>query len=86
MIEQAIESLTDPISRSPSHGTYVSGIICLHVDDVFCVGDREFCQHVITSVMTDYQIGPQDIIDVIFVSQRVCWETEGSKSFIQVDQ
>ena len=65
---------------------YVSGIICLHVDDLFCVGDPEFYQHVITSVMTDYHIGIQDINVVLCVGRRVCWETEGSKSFIQVDK
>ena len=31
----AIESLTDPISGRPSRGKRVSGIICLHVDDMF---------------------------------------------------
>ena len=41
-VEKAIESLTDPISGSPSRGKRVSGIICLHVDDLFCQGDKEF--------------------------------------------
>jgi hypothetical protein len=41
-VETAIESLTYPISGSPSHGKRVSGIICLHVDDIFCVGDTEY--------------------------------------------
>ena len=36
-IGNAIESLTDPITGSPSHGKYVSGIICLHDDDFFPV-------------------------------------------------
>jgi hypothetical protein len=39
-LEKAIESLTDPITGSPSQGKRVSGIICLHVDDIFCVGDK----------------------------------------------
>ena len=42
-IEKAIESLTYPIAGSPSHGKLVSGIICLHVGDIFCVGDNDFC-------------------------------------------
>ena len=33
--KKAIESLTDPITGSPSHGKLVSGIICFHVDDLF---------------------------------------------------
>ena len=48
-VEKAIESLTYPISGSPSHGKRVAGIICLHVDDIFCVGDKEFYQHVVAS-------------------------------------
>ena len=40
-IEQAIESLTDPSTGSPSRGKVVSGIICLLVDDIFCVDEKE---------------------------------------------
>ena len=32
------------------------------------------------------QIGSEDTNDVLRVGQRVCWKTEGSNSFIQVDQ
>ena len=85
-IEQAIESLTGPIIGNPSHGKTVSGIICLHVDDLFCVGDQEFYQHVITSIQNDFQIGSEDANTVLFVGQRACWKTEGPHSFIQVDQ
>jgi len=71
-IEQAIEPLTDPISGSPSHGKTVSGIICFHADDLFCVGDQEFYQHVITSVQTRIsKIGSEDTSDVLCVGQRV---------------
>ena len=60
--------------------------MCLHVDDVFCVGDQEFYQHVIPSLQKEFQIGPADTNDVLFVGHRVCWKTEGSNSYIQVDQ
>ena len=46
---QTIGSLTDPITRSPSHGKRVSGVICLHVDDLFCVGAKEFYRRVVAS-------------------------------------
>ena len=85
-IEKAIESLTDPITGSPSHGKSVSGIICLHVDDLFCVGDKEFYHHVVSAIQKDYQIGSEDTNDVLFVGQGVRWKTEDNKSFIQVDQ
>ena len=85
-IEQAIESLTDPITGSPSRGKTVSGIICLHVDDLFCVGYQEFYQCVIASIQKDSQIGSEDTNDVLCVGQRICWKTDSSNSFIQVDQ
>ena len=66
-IEKAIESLTYPITGSPSHGKLVSGIICLHVDDLFCVGDNIFYHHVVSAIQKDYQIGSEDTNDVIFL-------------------
>ena len=53
-IAQAIQSLTDPITGSPSRGKAVSGIICLHVDDLFCVGDHEFYQRAISSIQQGF--------------------------------
>ena len=85
-IEKAIESLTDPITGSPPHGKSVSGIICPHVDDLFCVGDTEFYRQVASAIQKDCQIGSEDTNDVLFVGQGVCWKTEDNKSFIQVDQ
>ena len=34
----------------------------------------------------DFQIGSEDTNKVLFVGQRVCWKTDGSKSDIQVNQ
>ena len=75
-IEKAIESLTDPITGSPSHGKFVSGIICPHVDDIFCERDKEFYQHVVSSTQRGYQIGSEDTHDVLFVGQGVLWNSE----------
>ena len=85
-IEKAIEPLTDPKTRSPSHGKSVSGIICLHVDDLFCVGDKEFYHHVVSAIQKDYQIGSEDTNYVLFVGQGVRWKTEDNKPFIPVDK
>ena len=85
-IEKAIESLTDPITGSPSHGKLVSGIICLHVDDLFCVGDKELYHHVVSAIQKDYQFFSEDTNDVLCVGQGVRWKTEDNKSFIQVYQ
>ena len=40
-VNSVIEPLTDPSSGSYSRGKSVSGIICLRVDDLFCVGDDD---------------------------------------------
>ena len=85
-IDKAMESLTDPSTGSPSHGISVSGIICIHVDDLFCVGDKEFYHHVVSAIEKYYQIGSEYTNDVLFVGQGVRWKTEDNKSFIQVDQ
>ena len=53
-VKKAIESLTDPISGSPSRGKRASGIICLHLDDICCVGDKEFHQNVVASIQNDF--------------------------------
>ena len=52
-MENAIESLTDPNSGSPSQGKIVSGIICLRVDAICCVGDNEFYHNVVASIQRD---------------------------------
>ena len=49
-IEKAIEPLTYPITGSPYHGKLVSGIVCLHVYDIFCVGEKEFYHHVVSAI------------------------------------
>ena len=56
------------------------------MDDLFCVGDKEFYHHVVSAIQKDYQIGSEDTNDVLFVGQGVRWKTEDKKSFIQVDQ
>ena len=53
---------------------------------MFCVGDKEFYQHVVYLIQRGYQIGSQYTNDVLCVGQGVRWNTENSQSFIQVDQ
>ena len=65
-IDKAIESLTVPISRSPSPGTTVSGIIASTLTISFVRGVNEFYQDVVTSfVRKDFQIGSEDTNDVL---------------------
>ena len=64
----------------------MSGIICLHVDDIFCVGDKEFYHHVVSAIQKDYQFGYEDTNDVLFVGQIIMWKNLNNKALIQVDQ
>ena len=49
---------------------------------MFCVGDHEFYNNIVTAIRTDFQIVSEDVNDVLLVGQRVCWKTEDLKSFI----
>ena len=56
------------------------------MDYIFCVGDKEFYQHVVASIQRGYQVGSEYIDDVLLVGQGVRWMTAKQKSFIKVDQ
>ena len=60
--------------------------MCLHVADMLCVGEKEFYENAVASIKMDYQIRSEDINNVLFVGQGVCWKTEDQDLFIQVDQ
>ena len=82
-----MEYLTDPVAGSPSRGREIIGIICLHVDDLFCVGNDAFCKKVIGSIRGTLQVGSDDTNDVMFVGQRIRWESRQgqAKSVLVVD-
>ena len=86
MIEDAIEYLTGPIAGSPSFNKKVCGIICLHVDDIFMAGDKEFHSRVVDSIKRDFQIGSEDKNDILFVGQRIRWVSHKEGDYISVDQ
>ena len=91
-IASAIDYLTDPVNGSPSVGRSTSGVVCLHVDDLFMTGDSEFQRRVYQRLIKEYDIGSEDKNDVEFVGQRVRWVTPkpgspGPKEpYISVDQ
>ena len=85
--EQAIDYLTDPISSSPGLGKVTSGVVCLHVDDLFMTGDDEFVTRVLKRIHADFSVGSQDINNIEFVGQRIRWIREpGQRPHICVDQ
>ena len=87
-LEQALEYLQDPIQGSPAKGKTVSGIVCLHVDDLYMAGDTNFFKTVIARLRKDFQVGSEDLNDIEFCGQRIKWkfDAHGNKTHITVDQ
>ena len=82
-VEQYMEKLLDPITGCPSEGKTVLGVICLHVDDLFMTGSKEFYSYIGQALRKEYQIGSEDKNDVVFTGQRVRWE--GRKLVVDQD-
>ena len=58
-IEQAIELMMDPIVASPARGKQVIGVVCVHVDDLFFTGAKEFIKEFVSNIQKDFQVGTQ---------------------------
>ncbi len=72
-IEAIMEHLLDPYHGSNCEGRRVSGFICLHVDDLFMAGDKNFEDIVLKGIRKDFNVGSEDKNDVMFVGQRIRW-------------
>ena len=66
----ALDQLLDPFTGNNSNGYRPCGIVSLHVDDLFMVGNAEFKNTVIAHLKSKFQIGSEDLNDVTFVGQR----------------
>ena len=66
--------MLDPVTGSVSHNRTVTGVVVLHVDDLFMTGSQEFFDYLGKSLKKEYQIGSEDKNDVVFTGQRVRWE------------
>ena len=87
LLEVAMEHLVDPVTGSPSVNKKVVGILCLHVDDLFMAGNKEFRERVIDRLRKDFQVGSGDKNDIMFVGQRIRWIFDGKPGpYIRVDQ
>ena len=84
----ALDKLLDPYTRNNSQVYRPCGIVSLHVDDLFMVGNAKFETTVIAHLRAKFQIGSGDRNNVTFVGQRIQWKGKpGSPgSFIKVDQ
>ena len=82
----AVDFTLDPITGSPAHGQDVSGIVYLHVDDLFGVGSDDFERRVLSRIRKDFQVGSEKWSDVEFVGQRIRWHKENEVDYIAVDQ
>ena len=83
-----MDYLTDPVAGSPSINKNNIGVICLHVDDLFCTGTDIFRRQVLDGIRETFQAGSEDKNDVLFVGQRVRWKTYSNnpKGCLEVDQ
>ncbi len=82
-----MDQLLDPVVGSPARGRSVLGAICLHVENLFMSGGKEFEEKVLQRLRSDFTIGSEERDDVVFVGQRIRWvQTPTHGWFIQVDQ
>ena len=83
-----LDRMLDPFRGNNSKGFAPCGVICLHVDDLFMAGNKEFDTRVLKRLRTDYNIGSEDIDDIAFVGQRIRWvKGDGATApHIRVDQ
>ena len=87
LLEEAIEYLNDPVSNSPGRGRQTSGCLCLHVDDLFFTGDKQFLSILRTAIKKAFDIGSEDTNNIEFVGQRIRWvRNAGFRPFICIDQ
>ena len=49
-LEAAMDYLTDPVAGSPSRNKKIIGVICPHVDDLFCTGAVLFRTQVLEGI------------------------------------
>ena len=62
-------------------------VVVIHVDDLFISGSQVFKDQVLLKLKKDFQVGLEDINDVLFVGQRIRWLNKGTKdAVLQVDQ
>ncbi len=87
-VQIAVDHFLDPITGSVSTGKRVSGVICLHVDDLYMTGDTHFQTQVMKMIRRDFTVGSESKNDLVFVGQHVKWcDAQGTNpSYIQVDQ
>jgi len=86
-LDGALELLLDPVTGSPAHGKKVEGVVTIHVDDALMAGTTHFRKLVVDGLRRDFQVGSEDLNDILFVGQRIRWVDKGKKTaHIQVDQ
>ena len=83
-----LDRILDPHRGNNSKGFAPCGVICLHVDDLFMAGKKEFDNRVLERLRADYNIGSEDTNGIAFVGQRIRWVkgNGATASHIQVDQ
>ena len=89
VVEELLEHFMDPVHGSNSKGRKTIGMCCLHVDDLFVTGTRDFLEKFKSKVKASFKIGHEDVNDLMFTGQRVKWQLDEKtkkKSHIVVEQ
>ena len=87
-LEGALDLLLDPITGSRARNKTVEGVLTVYVDDCFFTGSKVFHEKVIKNLRKDFEVGHEDLNDVLFVGQRIRWadKDKPQKAHIRVDQ
>ena len=59
-VDHILDYLLDPITGSPARVMEVIGVIDLHVDDLFVVGNQESEYNVLRRLRRDFQVGSEE--------------------------
>ena len=73
IIEELLEHFMDPVNGSNAEGRKPIGMCCLHGDDLFITGTPEFLEAFKKVVESQFNIGHEDVNDLMFTGQRVKW-------------
>ena len=69
-MDTIMESIIEPVARSPSGNKTVNGNVCTHVDDLIFIGTDDFLSSFAGELKRSFQIGSLDENDVMFCGQR----------------
>ena len=88
-VVELLAHFIDPVHGSNAKGRKTIGMCCLHVDDLFRTGTPEILEKFKKKIRANFNIGHEDVNDLMFTGQRVRWQLDEKtkkKSHIVVEQ